>query len=38
YNFKKLTYDQRKQRLIERLDALNVAAGANDDDSDEDDE
>nr|GEZ28461.1 60S ribosomal protein L5-like [Tanacetum cinerariifolium] len=28
----------RKQRLIERLTALNAAAGANDDDSDEDDE
>jgi len=38
YNLKKLTYDQRKQRLIERLNALNAAAGANDDDSDEDDE
>nr|GEZ87143.1 60S ribosomal protein L5-like [Tanacetum cinerariifolium] len=38
YNLKKLTYDQRKQRLIERLTALNAAVGANDDDSDEDDE
>nr|GEZ61157.1 hypothetical protein [Tanacetum cinerariifolium] len=27
-----------KQRLIERLNTLNDAAGANDDDSDEDDE
>ncbi|XP_076915994.1 large ribosomal subunit protein uL18-like [Bidens hawaiensis] len=39
YNLKKLTYDERKQKLIERLNALNAAAGANDDDdSDEDDE
>ncbi|KAL8260752.1 hypothetical protein R6Q59_028705, partial [Mikania micrantha] len=39
YNLKKLTYDERKQKLIERLNALNAAAGADDDDdSDEDDE
>ncbi|KAI3778914.1 hypothetical protein L2E82_08303 [Cichorium intybus] len=38
YNLKKLTYDERKQKLIERLNALNAATGANDDDEDEDDE
>nr|GEX09531.1 RNA-directed DNA polymerase, eukaryota [Tanacetum cinerariifolium] len=37
YNLKKLTYDQRRQKLIERLNALNAAAGA-DDDEDSDDE
>lgn len=36
YNFKKLTYEERKARLIERLNALNSAGGA--DDEDEDDE
>ncbi|KAL8137164.1 hypothetical protein V2J09_003165 [Rumex salicifolius] len=36
-NLKKLTYDERKASLIERLNALNSAAGAGDD-SDEDDE
>ncbi|KAL5703313.1 60S ribosomal protein L5-B [Ranunculus cassubicifolius] len=36
YNLKKLTYDERKNSLIQRLNALNSAAGA--DDSDEDDE
>lgn len=37
YHLKKLTYEQRKARLIERLNALN--AGANvDDDEDEEDE
>lgn len=35
YNLKKLTYDERKARLIERLNALNSAGG---DDDDEDDE
>lgn len=39
YNLKKLTYDERKARLVERLNALNSAAGADDDeDDDEDDE
>ncbi|KAK2966605.1 hypothetical protein RJ640_025290, partial [Escallonia rubra] len=39
YNPKKLTYEQRKERLIERLNALNSAAGNDDeDDEDEDDE
>ncbi|KAK3031822.1 hypothetical protein RJ639_035959, partial [Escallonia herrerae] len=35
YNLKKLTYEQRKERLIERLNALNSAAG-NGDEEDED--
>nr|XP_016472963.1 PREDICTED: 60S ribosomal protein L5-like [Nicotiana tabacum] len=35
YNLKKLTYDERKARLIERLNALNAAAG-NDDEEDDD--
>ncbi|XP_059297786.1 large ribosomal subunit protein uL18-like isoform X1 [Lycium ferocissimum] len=35
YNLKKLTYDERKARLIERLNALN-AAGGNDDSEDDD--
>ncbi|GJS73475.1 60S ribosomal protein L5-like protein [Tanacetum coccineum] len=35
YNLKKLTYDQRRQKLIERLNALNAAAGADDEDSDD---
>ncbi|KAE9615378.1 putative ribosomal protein L5 eukaryotic/L18 archaeal [Lupinus albus] len=38
YNLKKLTYDERKNKLIARLQALNSAAGAGDDDDDEDDE
>ncbi|KVI11544.1 Ribosomal protein L18/L5 [Cynara cardunculus var. scolymus] len=38
FNLKKLTYDERKQKLIERLNALNAAAGGGDDDSEEDDE
>ncbi|KAL8139052.1 hypothetical protein V2J09_005053 [Rumex salicifolius] len=37
YNLKKLTYDERKASLIERLNALNSAAGANDDDDEDDD-
>ncbi|CAL0307965.1 unnamed protein product [Lupinus luteus] len=37
YNLKKLTYEERKNKLIARLQALNSAAGADDDD-DEDDE
>ncbi|KNA10155.1 hypothetical protein SOVF_147080 [Spinacia oleracea] len=32
YNLKKLTYDERKASLIKRLNALNAAAGADDDD------
>ncbi|CAI9094590.1 OLC1v1030355C4 [Oldenlandia corymbosa var. corymbosa] len=36
YNLKKLTYEERKARLIERLNALNSAAGNNDDDDDDD--
>ncbi|XP_019414688.1 PREDICTED: 60S ribosomal protein L5-like isoform X2 [Lupinus angustifolius] len=36
YNLKKLTYEERKNKLIARLEALNSAAGA--DDEDEDDE
>ncbi|KAL3616271.1 60S ribosomal protein L5-B [Castilleja foliolosa] len=35
YNLKKLTYEERKAKLIERLNALNAAAG-NDDDSEDD--
>ncbi|XP_021723473.1 60S ribosomal protein L5-like [Chenopodium quinoa] len=31
YNLKKLTYDERKASLIKRLNALNAAAGADDD-------
>jgi len=33
---KKLTYEERKTRLIERLNALNSAAGADDDDEEDD--
>nr|AGV54354.1 60S ribosomal protein L5-like protein [Phaseolus vulgaris] len=36
YNLKKLTYEERKAKLVARLQALNSAAG--DDDEDEDDE
>ena len=36
YNLKKLTYDERKNKLIERLNALNNAAGADDDDEEDD--
>ncbi|XP_062207757.1 large ribosomal subunit protein uL18y-like [Phragmites australis] len=35
YNLKKLTYDQRKARLVERLNALNNSGGADDDDEDD---
>ncbi|THU54237.1 hypothetical protein C4D60_Mb10t22920 [Musa balbisiana] len=38
YNLKKLTYEERKAKLIERLNALNASGGADDDDEDEDDE
>ncbi|XP_059659954.1 large ribosomal subunit protein uL18 isoform X2 [Cornus florida] len=36
YNLKKLTYEERKAKLIERLNALNSAAGADDDEDDDD--
>ncbi|CAA6667745.1 unnamed protein product [Spirodela intermedia] len=36
YNLKKLTYEERKAKLIERLNALNSAGGAAEDDSEED--
>ncbi|KAJ3708215.1 hypothetical protein LUZ61_011920 [Rhynchospora tenuis] len=35
YNLKKLTYDQRRARLLERLNALNNSGGPDDDDDDE---
>uniref|UniRef100_A0A5B7BHZ2 Large ribosomal subunit protein uL18 C-terminal eukaryotes domain-containing protein n=1 Tax=Davidia involucrata TaxID=16924 RepID=A0A5B7BHZ2_DAVIN len=35
YNLKKLTYEERKAKLIERLNALNAAAGADDEDDDD---
>ncbi|KAJ4967754.1 hypothetical protein NE237_014455 [Protea cynaroides] len=35
YNLKKLTYEERKTRLIERLNALNSAVVADDDEDDE---
>ncbi|KAL1558726.1 Large ribosomal subunit protein uL18z [Salvia divinorum] len=38
YNLKKLTYEERKNKLIERLNALNAAAGNDDDDDDDDEE
>lgn len=38
YNLKKLTYEQRKASLVERLNALNSSAGADDDDEEEDNE
>ncbi|XP_022945687.1 60S ribosomal protein L5-like isoform X2 [Cucurbita moschata] len=38
YNLKKLTYDERKARLVERLNALNSAANADDDDDDDDED
>ncbi|KAI3450154.1 hypothetical protein Pfo_031026 [Paulownia fortunei] len=36
YNLKKLTYEERKAKLIERLNALNAAAGNDDEDEDDD--
>ncbi|GAB4841989.1 60S ribosomal protein L5 [Ancistrocladus abbreviatus] len=36
YNLKRLTYEERKARLIERLNALNSATGVDDDDTDDD--
>ncbi|CAL5443953.1 unnamed protein product [Camellia sinensis] len=38
YNLKKLTCDERKASLTERLNALNTAAGADEEVDDEDDE
>ncbi|KAG0483341.1 hypothetical protein HPP92_011425 [Vanilla planifolia] len=38
YKLKKLTYEERKAKLIERLNALNASGGAADDDEDEEDE
>ncbi|XP_010547178.1 PREDICTED: 60S ribosomal protein L5-2-like [Tarenaya hassleriana] len=38
FNAKKLTYEERKARLIERLKALNSAGGAGDDDDEDEDE
>ncbi|XP_010258446.1 PREDICTED: 60S ribosomal protein L5 [Nelumbo nucifera] len=38
YNLKKLTYEERKSKLIERLNALNSAAGADDDEDEDEDE
>ncbi|KAJ4955949.1 hypothetical protein NE237_012732 [Protea cynaroides] len=35
YNLKKLTYEERKASLIERLNAINSAAGADDDEDDD---
>lgn len=37
YNPKKLTYDERKASLIQRVKALNSAIGGDDDDEEEDD-
>ncbi|GFY99461.1 ribosomal protein L5 [Actinidia rufa] len=36
YNLKKLTYEERKAKLIERLNALNSAAAADEDEDEED--
>ncbi|XP_018721531.2 60S ribosomal protein L5 [Eucalyptus grandis] len=38
FNLRKLTYEERKAKLVERLNALNSAGGADDEDEDEDDE
>ncbi|XP_074273725.1 large ribosomal subunit protein uL18-like [Silene latifolia] len=38
YNAKKLTYEERKAKLVERLNKLNDAVGAADDDDDEEDD
>ncbi|KAM7465160.1 hypothetical protein LguiB_012722 [Lonicera macranthoides] len=38
YNLKKLTYEERKAKLIERLNALDAAGRTDDDDNDEDDD
>ncbi|KAL0903665.1 hypothetical protein M5K25_028061 [Dendrobium thyrsiflorum] len=37
YNLKKLTYEERKAKLIERLNALNNTANADEDDDEDDD-
>ncbi|KAL1367018.1 hypothetical protein HN51_021070 [Arachis hypogaea] len=37
YNLKKLTYEERKNKLIARLQALNNAAGGDEDDDEDDD-
>ena len=36
YNLKKLTYEERKAKLVERLNALNSSAGGDDEDEDDD--
>jgi large subunit ribosomal protein L5e len=36
FNLKKLTYEERKAKLIERLNALNASGGADDDEDDDD--
>ncbi|KAK9280904.1 hypothetical protein L1049_003795 [Liquidambar formosana] len=36
YNLRKLTYEERKEKLVERLNALNSAANDEDDDEDDD--
>lgn len=38
YNLKKLTYEERKAKLIERLNALNSAAGADEEEEDDEDD
>lgn len=38
YNLKKLTYEERKAKLVERLNVLNAAAGGGDEDDEDDDE
>ena len=38
YNLKKLTYDERRARLVERLNALNSATTGAEDDEDEDED
>ncbi|KAK9705857.1 hypothetical protein RND81_07G087400 [Saponaria officinalis] len=38
FNAKKLTYEERKAKLVERLNKLNAAVGADDDDDEEDDD
>jgi len=36
YNLKKLTYEERKAKLVERLNALNSSGGVDEHDEDED--
>jgi large subunit ribosomal protein L5e len=36
YNLKKLTYEQRKAKLVERLNQLNSSGGADSDDEEDD--